>query len=185
MRNHASRNYPHPLNESRFEDWKGSSELAYIDKNNGNPQIAYNGKRYDYFKICEEMTVTPSEMKNVSADKIIAHLNNRNRLNEARYDWNHIDPITGMPRERAPREEEKIELMNRLPQKRGYIVLLHNRVNMRSRGNISLKRKVFYDPLTKKVTDEKDGYTSDFRTCTLKNGARPGGWMYAEDCPLR
>lgn len=57
MRNHASRNYPHPLNESRFEDWKGSSELAYIDKNNGNPQIAYNGKRYDYFKICEEMTV--------------------------------------------------------------------------------------------------------------------------------
>lgn len=44
-------------------------------------------------------------------------------INEVRYDWNHIDPRTGLPKIKE-RPEDKIHLMNQYPGRSGWIILL-------------------------------------------------------------
>lgn len=97
------------------------------------------------------------------------------------YDFNHIDPVTGLPRVKT-RPEDKIHLMNQMPAKSGFIVMLQNRVNFNSIGNKRYSETLWYDRNTRKVSKEKDGVGGvDFRVYHLPNGPKPQGWVYKEE----
>jgi hypothetical protein len=104
-------------------------------------------------------------------------------VNEVRYDWRHIDPITGMPAVKE-RPEDKIHLMNQLPGRSGEIVFLQNRVNLNSVGNIRYAKKMYYDRSQRCVADSADNISGEgqpFMTYVLPGAGRPQGWLYLDE----
>ena len=106
-----------------------------------------------------------------------------NRVTESpRYDFNHIDPITGLPKVKRARHEDSIHLMSQYPSRSGWIVMLNNRVNFRSIGNIQYSKTVWYDRATHTVSsDETMEDAVHFRTYTLQGAGHPGGWLYKDE----
>ena len=101
-------------------------------------------------------------------------------LNEVRYDWNHIDPRTGLPKIKE-RPEDKIHLMNQYPGRSGWIILLQNRINLNSVGNIRYGKKMWYDRTTHMVSEDETGTDAvHFRTYILPGAGRPQGWIEPE-----
>lgn len=104
------------------------------------------------------------------------------KLDEVKYDFNHIDPRTGLPKIKEPRPEESIELMNRMPARSGWIVMLHNRLNFNSTGNMRYAKKVWFDRASGMVADDEEMTDAvHFRSYMLPHCGRPGGWMYLQD----
>ena len=145
---------------------------------------------YDYKEIKEALLDEGYDLKTVDADDIISLIEEDRVdsegciLNEIRYDWAHIDPRTGLPKIKEPRPEESIELMNRMPARSGWIVFLHNRVNLNSVGNIRYAKKMWFDRVSGKVAEDADSIETDgvhFRTYILPNAGRPGGWLALDD----
>ena len=75
-------------------------------------------------------------------------------------------------------EQEKMHLMNQLPSRSGWIVLLQNRVNLNSVGNIHHKTKVYYDRQTRMVGLSQEKCDTPFRCAKLNNGQLAAGWMW-------
>lgn len=102
-------------------------------------------------------------------------------LNEVRYDWKHIDFVTGMPRIKE-RPEDKIHLMSQMPGRSGWIVLLHNRVNLNSVGNVRYATKVWYDRNDRTVsTSERKEDAVWFKNAILRGaGGLASGWIEPE-----
>lgn len=171
--------------ETIYENYKGSPNLVYIDNIDTGAAICYKGREYGYLDICEALDIDYKMLKRYSANQLIEILENsyipskRSHLNEVKYDFNHIDPRTGLPKviERE-RPENSIELMNRMPSMTGWIVMLQNRVNLNSVGNNSMAAKVWYDRTDHTVSSSEDKEDAvDFRSYRLRNGQKPGGWM--------
>ena len=102
-----------------------------------------------------------------------------NQLNESQWDFRHIDPLTGMPRMKERRQEDDIKLMNQHPGKTGWIILLQNRVNLNSVGNMRYKKRMWYDMRSRTVSSDRD--MSDailFSQYILPNAGKPAGWLY-------
>jgi hypothetical protein len=93
-----------------------------------------------------------------------------------KYDFNHIDPRTGMPRE-AKRPEDDIQLMCLPPARSCNVTLLQNRVNLRSVGNIRLARTLYYDLHKQALYTAAGQFVAYWRGVTLNNGQRPAGWI--------
>lgn len=94
------------------------------------------------------------------------------------YDFNKIDPRTGLPRVRE-RYEDRIELMSRLPERNGYVRLLQNRVNLRSVGNIHLSERFYYNARTRTLHKAPNAPQAIYwHTYRLPNGQRPAGWIF-------
>ena len=74
-------------------------------------------------------------------------------------------------------EQEKMNCMNRCPSHSGWIILLQNRVNLNSVGNIRYKTKVYYDHRTKQVGLSPDDCHTPFRCARLSNNQPAAGWM--------
>lgn len=74
-------------------------------------------------------------------------------------------------------EQNKMHLMNQLPCRSGWIILLQNRVNLNSVGNIHHKTKVYYDQRTRMVGTSADACDTPFRCARLSNGQPAAGWM--------
>lgn len=105
-----------------------------------------------------------------------------NQLNESQWDFRHIDPVTGMPKMKPHRKEDDIKLMNQYPGKTGWIILLQNRVNLNSVGNIRYKKRMWYDRMSRTVSSDRD--MSDavlISRYVLPHAGRPAGWMYANE----
>ena len=179
------------LNESRKSNWLGAdSELTLVKTQTGRKLIERADRYYDYDEVKEALVYEGYELKTVVADDIIAIIEDDLVdsegciLNEVRYDWAHIDPRTGLPKIKEPRPEESIELMNRMPGRSGWIVFLHNRVNLNSVGNIRYAKKMWFDRATSKVAEDADSIETDgvhFRSYILPNAGRPGGWLDLDD----
>lgn len=175
-----------PLKENRFEQWKDSRDLTYVDLNDGNPLVEYKDRYYSYNELVEAIGGR-QEMRSATSGDIIYLIDNDVVFSkgivcdEGRFDWSHIDPLTGMPKLKEPRPEEKIELMNRLPAKSGWVTILQNRVNFNSVGNKRYARNMWFDRLTQTLSSSKDMEDAHpWRTYILPGAGRPGGWIYAE-----
>lgn len=145
---------------------------------------------YDYKEIKEALIDEGYDLKSVKAEDIIDIIeedlvdSEGCILNEVRYDWAHIDPRTGLPKVKEPRPEESIELMNRMPGRSGWIVFLHNRVNLNSVGNIRYAKKMWFDRPSCQVAEDADSIATDgvhFRSYMLPGAGRPGGWLELDD----
>ena len=178
------------LNETRQKNWKGSDKLTYVIQGNGNRLVECGNRYYKCSKICEELGCSPEDLKYADSSDILFVLKNNKVDSEGiiyeggRYDWNHIDPITGMPKIKEPRPEEKIQLMSKMPNQSCWIYLLQNRVNLKSVGNIRFKRKVWFD--RKDCTISSDKTKEDavyFREARLNDGSYAHGWMFERDFP--
>jgi len=112
--------------------------------------------------------------KNESVDDIASRISDK--INEARYGFN---PHTGEYGELPKRPEDDIKLMSQKPGKSCWIVMLQNRINLQSVGNIRYKQRVWYDVRTKQVKtspDATDGVR--WEMYMLPHCGRPGGWLY-------
>lgn len=89
------------------------------------------------------------------------------------------DPLVNsmIKKEALQAECRKMHCMNQYPSRSGWIVLLQNRVNMDSVGNIRYKTKVYYDHRTKMVGPDADSCNTPFRCARLKNNQHAAGWM--------
>ena len=74
-------------------------------------------------------------------------------------------------------QQRKMHCMNQYPSRSGWIVLLQNRVNLDSVGNIRYKTKVYYDHRTRQVGSTPDDCQTPFRCARLKNNQPSAGWM--------
>ena len=74
-------------------------------------------------------------------------------------------------------ERRNMHCMNQYPSCSGWIVLLQNRVNIDSVGNIRYKTKVYYDHRTKMVGPSADSCNTPFKCARLKNNQPSAGWM--------
>ena len=72
---------------------------------------------------------------------------------------------------------DAMHLMNQLPARSGWIVLLQNRVNLQSVGNLHYKTRVYYDATRRMVGATKETCDTPFRLARLKNGEPAAGWM--------
>ena len=140
------------LNESRKTNWKDSDVLTLVKTADGRMLIETKDRYYDYKQMSEALSEYAGKNIQLATEHDVLRMIDEDYvdsegavLNEVRYDWNHIDPITGMPKIKAPRPEESIELMNRMPAKTGWIVMRQNRVNFNSTGNIRYAKKVWFD----------------------------------------
>ena len=61
--------------------------------------------------------------------------------------FNNNNPDTGLPRQKT-RKEDKIQLMSRMPSRSTWILMLQNRVNLNSVGNMRFARKVWFNNRT-------------------------------------
>lgn len=94
-----------------------------------------------------------------------------------RFDFNHIDPRTGLPR-MVEREEDRINLMLRTPAYSGYIRLLQNRENLRSVGNVRYSVRLWYDARTKTLHKAPSApVLAHWHGYTLPCGQRAAGWI--------
>jgi hypothetical protein len=87
-----------------------------------------------------------------------------------------------MPKMKPRRKEDDIKLMNQYPGKTGWIILLQNRVNLNSVGNIRYKKRMWYDRMSRTVSSDRD--MSDavlISQYVLPHAGRPAGWMYANE----
>lgn len=179
------------LNESRKSNWLGrDSELTLVKTQEGRLIIERADRFYDYKEVKEALLEDGYELKTVVAEDIIDLIESDKVdsegciLNEVRYDWNHIDPRTGLPKIKEARPEESIELMNRMPARSGWIVFLHNRVNLNSTGNIRYAKKMWFDRASGMVAEDADSIETDgvhFRSFILPGAGRPGGWLELDD----
>lgn len=74
-------------------------------------------------------------------------------------------------------ERRNMHCMNQYPSHSSWIVLLQNRVNLDSVGNIRYKTKVYYDHRTKMVGPSADSCNTPFKCARLKNNQPSAGWM--------
>ena len=74
-------------------------------------------------------------------------------------------------------EQNKMRLMNQLPCRSGWIILLQNRVNLQSVGNMRHKTKVYYDQRTRMIGHSPEECNTPFRCARLDNGQPAAGWM--------
>lgn len=172
------------INESCFEDWKGNKDLTFIDRKVGESLIKYKKDYYNFERIVEELGVMSDDIKYASDKDIIRAIkilsNQKSSVNESRYDFNHIDPITGLPRE-IKRAEDDIQLMSRTPSRSCWITLLQNRVNLNSVGNNRYKKTLWFDRRDCTLsTDKNKDDAVHFRTYMLPGAGKPAGWIYAE-----
>jgi len=94
-----------------------------------------------------------------------------------KFDFNHIDPRTGLPRE-VKREEDRINLMTRIPARSCYVRLLQNRVNLRSAGNLRYAVRLWYDVRTKTLhADPCAPVMGNWHNYRLPSGQRAAGWI--------
>ena len=178
------------LNESRKSNWKNSNTLTLVKTSEGRLIIETRNRYYDYQEMKKALKeYSKKDIASATKNDII-HMINEDYvdsegmiLNEVRYDWKNIDLITGLPKVKEPRPEESIELMNRMPARSGWIVMLHNRVNLNSTGNIHYSKKVWFDRASKKVYEDEEmtDEGTHFFTYMLPHCGKPGGWMYLED----
>lgn len=76
-------------------------------------------------------------------------------------------------------EEPIIYVMSLMPMKSCWIKLLHNRVNLKSIGNIIYAQVMWFDVHTKTLSEERDSdETISFRDFMLKCNIKPTGWIY-------
>ena len=94
-----------------------------------------------------------------------------------KYDFRHLDPRTGLPRP-IEREEDRIELMTRLPWRSGYVRMLQNRVNLHSVGNTRYSVRLWYNAHTRTLHPTQGAQGTDIRFYRLPNGQRPQGWIF-------
>lgn len=173
------------LNESKFIGWKGDNDLTFVDKKTGDAEIRYKGKSYNYFYVCEMMGVSTEDMrKYATAQDVIEAINEIDKkssvVNETRYDFSHIDPRTGLPRE-IKRPEDDIELMSRMPGRSCWITMLQNRVNLNSVGNNRYKKTVWFDRTDATVSSDRNKEDAvHFRSYILPGAGKPQGWIYAD-----
>ena len=98
-----------------------------------------------------------------------------------KFDFDHINPVTGLPRQKT-RKEDKIQLMSRMPSRSTWILMLQNRVNLNSVGNMRFARKVWFDNRTKRVSENRSEYEAVFfKAYRLPNGQYPSGWIEVSD----
>ena len=80
------------------------------------------------------------------------------------------------------RNEDNIMLMSQMPQRRGYVVLFQNRVNLNSAGNLHGKQVAWYDSTTHTSSSDKDMEDAQpWMAYMLPCHGRPQGWMAKED----
>ena len=94
-----------------------------------------------------------------------------------KYDFRHLDPRTGLPRT-IEREEDRIELMTRLPWRSGYVRMLQNRANLHSVGNNRHSVRLWYNAHTRTLHPTQGAQGTDIRLYRLPNGQRPQGWIF-------
>lgn len=96
-----------------------------------------------------------------------------------KFDFNHIDPRTGMPRIKN-RPEDEINLMSRKPGRSCWIKLLQNRVNLNSVGNLHDAQVMWYDRLTDSLYEDSSMESEGilFRLFRLRGHQYPQGWIY-------
>ncbi len=89
------------------------------------------------------------------------------------------DPFVNsmIKKESRQAENRKMHCMNQYPSRSGWIVLLQNRVNLDSVGNVRYKTKVYYDHRTRMVGFSADSCDTPFRCAKLKNNQPAAGWM--------
>ena len=172
------------INESRFEDWKGNKDLTFIDRKIGEPLVKYKKEYYNFEQITEALGVMPDDIKYASDKDIIRAIKTLSKqkipVNEARYDFNHLDPLTGLPRE-IKRPAADIELMSRMPARSCWITLLQNRVNMNSVGNNRFKKTLWFDRKDCTLSTDKNKKDAvHFRSYVLPGAGKPAGWIYAD-----
>lgn len=99
-----------------------------------------------------------------------------------KYDWKHIDPLTGLPKIKKETIEDKIHMMNQMPAMSGWIVMLQNRVNYNSVGNQRYKKELWYNRVNHTVSIDENGTdATPFKSYTLPHCGKPGGWIYKKD----
>lgn len=169
---------------------KNNTKLTYVKKNNNHSLFEYKNKYYSCNDVCAELGCSESDLKYASKADILYLIENelvrpKGIIYEGiKYDWRHIDPVTGLPKVQQPRPEDKIETMGRMPGHSCWIYLLQNRVNLNSMGNRYYKRKVWFDTFDKSVsTDKSKDDATYFRQARLSDGSYAQGWMFAEDMP--
>lgn len=173
--------------DNYYFNWKGVKGLTFIDRDNKKHMVQYKGKTYRYCDIVNAYGLTESQFREVDGVELKYVLESgfiksiqTNVLNESSYDWNHIDPVTGMPRKKV-RPEDSIELMSRMPARSCWITLLQNRVNFNSVGNVRFKRDVWFDRVDRTVSSDKSKEDAVyFRDARLKDGSYPHGWIYSD-----
>ena len=174
--------------DNYYFNWKNVHGLTFIDRDNGNHLVKSKGKTYRYRDIINAYELTESQFRDVDGVELKYVLENNfikpvktEMLNESRYDWNHIDPITGMPKLKT-RPEDAIELMSRMPARSCWITLLQNRVNLNSVGNGRFKRDVWFDRTDRTVSSDKSKEDAVFfREARLSDGSYPHGWIVCDN----
>lgn len=177
------------LNESRSRNWKNSDDLSLVRTSDGRIVIESGDRFYDYSEMSEAVRdafgkdirkASAMDIRKVIEEDLVD--SEGMILDEVRYDWRKIDPLTGMPKIKEPDPEESIELMNRMPGRSGWIVVLQNRVNLGSVGNVRFARKVWFDRASGTVSDDANMENPvHFRSYVLPGAGRPGGWMALSD----
>lgn len=102
------------------------------------------------------------------------------RLVQSNPDLRHDPFVQSMVRkEQRQNEQNKMHCMNQLPAHSGWIVLLQNRVNLNSVGNLQFQTKVYYNHKTRMVGPSETECNVPFRKARLKNNQLAAGWMEA------
>jgi len=176
------------ITETRKTHWKNSDKLTLVRLSNGQHIVEANSRFYDADEINEALDMFCSSLAEAEAEDIL-HIINEDLvdtkgiiINEVRYDWSKIDPITGLPKVKEPRPEDDIHLMNQMPARSCYIIMLQNRVNLNSVGNIRYKKRLWFDRPTQTVSADKTMEDAvNFRRYVLPGAGRPGGWLIDKD----
>lgn len=176
------------ITESRKTHWKDSDRLTLVRLSNGQHLVEANSRFYDADEINEALGSLSTSLAEAKAADIL-HLIDEDLvdtkgiiINEVRYDWSKIDPLTGMPKIKEQRPEDDIHLMSQMPARSCYIIMLQNRVNLNSVGNIRYKKRLWYDRPTQTVSTDKTMEDAvHFRRYVLPGAGRPQGWLIDKD----
>ena len=180
------------INESRHNSWKNSPDFTYVRTADKKRFIEFQDRFFSYDAISEAIKEFSGKTIGESTSEEIVHIIEESLVDSEgaiiegiKYDWSKIDPRTGLPKIKEARPEESIELMNKMPSRTGWIVMLQNRVNFNSVGNIRYSKKVWFDRQTGRVAPSQQEIGDDsphFRSYILPNGGgKPQGWMMLED----
>lgn len=169
-------------NREKFKD----SEYTLVRLQDGTQLLESKDRYYMLSDIREALNenmtslgkATPDDIRYVISEGLVD--SEGVVLNEVRYDWNHIDPRTGMPKIKE-RPEDKIHLMNQMPGRSGWIVLLQNRVNLNSVGNVRYAKKVWYDRNDRTVSTSEDKEDAVWiKRFVLPGAGLAQGWIEPE-----
>ena len=94
-----------------------------------------------------------------------------------KFDFNHIDPRTGLPRMVAS-PDDNIQLITRMPARSCYIRMLQNRASLRSVGNIRYAQRLWYNARAKTLHTAPDApVIAHWYNYRLPNHQRAAGWI--------